>query len=199
MTLPTFRTLPDLPDTPDLDRKIPKQEGRMNVIDLFLDELEREGERTRRVLAQVPDDRADWKPHEKSMPFGYLSSLSANIFSWITMEINQDQLDINPPGKPQQQPKALNRAELLAALDKALDDARTALQKTSEAHLQTTWQLLFSGQVVQEHPRHVWIRETINHAAHHRGQMTVYLRLLGAKVPSLYGPSGDDRQDFGPS
>jgi uncharacterized damage-inducible protein DinB len=170
----------------------------MNVIELFLEELNREGERTRRVLATVPDDRPDWKPHEKSMPLGYLSSLNANIFSWIPMEIDQDQLDIHPPGKPQNPPPTLNRAELLAALDKALGDARTALEKTSEAHLQTNWQLLFSGQVVQEHPRHVWIRETINHAAHHRGQLTVYLRLLGEKVPSLYGPSGDDRQDFGP-
>jgi hypothetical protein len=171
----------------------------MNVIDLFLDELDREGERTRRVLDQYPDDRPEWKPHEKSMPIGYLASLNASIFSWIPMEIDQDQLDINPPGKKQEPPKSLGRTELLAALEQALNDTRQALRNTNEAHLLTNWQLLFQGQVVQEHPRHIWIRETLNHAAHHRGQMTVYLRLLGKKVPSLYGPSADDRMDFGPS
>jgi uncharacterized damage-inducible protein DinB len=172
----------------------------MNLIDLFLDELNREGERTRRILAQVPDGHQNWKPHERSMPFGYLASLTGTIASWITMEIEQDSLDLNPPGgKPSQTSVILAPDELRAAHEKALDDARRSLRGTNDAHLQTKWQLLFGGHVVQEHPRHIWIRETLNHAAHHRGQMTVYLRLLGAKVPSLYGPSADDRQDFGPS
>jgi uncharacterized damage-inducible protein DinB len=78
------------------------------------------------------------------------------------------------------------------ALDEAWLDARAALEKTTDEHLMTSWRLLARGQVVMELPRYVMIQDTITHWAHHRGQMTVYLRLLGAKVPALYGPSADD-------
>jgi uncharacterized damage-inducible protein DinB len=84
--------------------------------------------------------------------------------------------------------------ELLKALDKAAADARSALQKTTDDHLMTSWRLLARGKVVMEAPRYVMIQDTINHWTHHRGQMTVYLRLMGAKVPALYGPSADDNQ-----
>lgn len=83
---------------------------------------------------------------------------------------------------------------LLKALDKAADDARSALRKTTDEHLMTSWRLLARAQVVMEAPRYVMIRDTINHWAHHCGQMTVYLRLMGAKVPALYGPSADDKR-----
>ena len=81
----------------------------------------------------------------------------------------------------------------MQALDKAAADARAALDGTSDEHLETTWRLLAGGQVVAESSRHEMIRDTINHWAHHRGQMTVYLRLMGAKVPAIYGPSADDQ------
>jgi uncharacterized damage-inducible protein DinB len=83
---------------------------------------------------------------------------------------------------------------LVNALDKSAADARTALQDTTDEFLMTPWRLLARGQVVQETPRWVMIQDTLNHWAHHRGQMTVYLRLLGARVPSIYGPSADDKQ-----
>lgn len=83
---------------------------------------------------------------------------------------------------------------MLAGLEKALADARTALKKTSDDDLQTPWRLLVAGKVVSEMPRHIVIRDMLNHLAHHRGQMTVYLRLLGSKVPALYGPSADDNR-----
>jgi len=83
---------------------------------------------------------------------------------------------------------------LVKALDKSAADARSALEQTTDEYLMTSWRLLARGQVVMETPRHVMIQDTINHWAHHRGQMTVYLRLLGAKVPALYGPSADDNQ-----
>ncbi len=167
----------------------------MELTALFLSELDREVGRSRRALEQVPEGKYDWKPHEKSMIFGYLTEMVATMPTWITMMIKQDELDIAPKGG-QQQPRTPRNtsAEYLQALDKAAADARAALQGTNEAHLQTPWRLLAGGQVVMEAPRHEMIRDTINHWAHHRGQMTVYLRLMGATVPALYGPSADDKR-----
>jgi uncharacterized damage-inducible protein DinB len=166
----------------------------MKLTDFLLSELDNEVERSRRVLEQVPEGKFDWKPHDKSMIFGYLADMVASIPSWIAMEINQNELDVAPAdgGSRAQQARKETRDALLKALDRTADDARAALRKTSDDHLMTSWRLLARGQVVLEAPRYVMIRDTINHWAHHRGQMTVYLRLMGAKVPSIYGPSADD-------
>lgn len=167
----------------------------MELTTLFLAELEREVARSRRALEQVPEGKADWKPHEKSMIFGYLTDMVATIPTWITMIIKQDELDIAPKGGPSYKATPKNTsAEYLEALDKSAADARAALEGTNEEHLKTRWQLLAGGQVVADMPRHEMIRDTINHWAHHRGQMTVYLRLMGATVPALYGPSADDKR-----
>ena len=166
----------------------------MTMKEWFLTELESEAAKSRRVLEQVPDGKRDWKPHEKSMPFGYLSDLVANIFSWVGMAITMDELDIAPKDGPKYKPAPLNTsAEFVAALDKAVAQAREALQKTTDAHLETPWRLLTGGTLALEQPRLHVIRDAFLHSAHHRGQMTVYLRLLGSKVPSTYGPSADDR------
>ena len=166
----------------------------MTMIEWFLAELDSEAAKSRRVLEQVPAGKRDWKPHERSMELGYLSDLVANIPSWVGMAITLDELDVAPKDGPQYKPAPLNTsAELVAALDKAVAQAREALQKTSEAHLATPWRLLAGGQLALEQPRHDVIRDTFLHSAHHRGQMTVYLRLLGSKVPSVYGPTADDR------
>ena len=165
----------------------------MKLTDLFLEELSREVDRSRHALREVPAGKYDWKPHEKSMQFGYLADMVATIPSWITMEITQPELDV-APAEPRMKPEPKETSEaLIAALDKSAADCRTALQKTTDDHLMTPWRLLARGQVVMEAPRHVMIRDTINHWAHHRGQMTVYLRLMGARVPALYGPSADDK------
>jgi uncharacterized damage-inducible protein DinB len=166
----------------------------MTMTEWFLAELESEAAKSRRVLERVPTGKRDWKPHERSMELGYLSELVANIPSWAGLAITQDELDIAPKDGPKHKPVPLNTgAELVAALDKAVAQAREALQKTSDAHLQTPWRLLAGGQLAFEQPRHQVIRDTFLHSAHHRGQMTVYLRLLGSKVPSVYGPTADDR------
>jgi uncharacterized damage-inducible protein DinB len=166
----------------------------MRLIEWFLAELESEAAKSRRVLEQMPTGKRDWKPHERSMEFGYLADLVASIPSWVGMAITLDELDIAPTDGPQYKPTALNTsAELVAALDNAVAQAREALQKTSDAHLETPWRLLASGQLAFEQPRHRVIRDTFLHSAHHRGQMTVYLRLLGSKVPAVYGPTADDR------
>ena len=167
----------------------------MKLTEFLLSEMNREVERSRRALEQVPDGKFDWKPHEKSMIFGYLAEMVATIPTWITMEINQDELDVAPAKSSREgQPRKETSGDLLQALDQSAADARKALEGTSDEHLMTNWRLLARGQVVAEEPRHVMIQDTINHWAHHRGQMTVYLRLMGSKVPAIYGPSADDQR-----
>ena len=169
----------------------------MTMTDWFLAELESESAKSRRVLAEVPEGQREWKPHDRSMPFGYLTDLVANMLSWVGLAITLDELDIAPKSGPSYRPVPLQtRTEAIAALDRTVVQAREALQKTTDVHLQTPWRLLAGGHLAFEQPRHQVIRDTFLHSAHHRGQMTVYLRLLGSKVPSVYGPTADD-QSFG--
>jgi uncharacterized damage-inducible protein DinB len=166
----------------------------MKLTQLFLEELDREAPRTRRALEQVPLGRDDWKPHAKSMPLGYLSSLVASMPGWVAMGIKQDELDLYPKGgKPNTAPVLSTRRELLKSLDESVARGLDALASTSDEFLMTPWRLLVGGQVVMESPRHVVIEDTFTHLAHHRGQLTVYLRLNEMKVPSVYGPTADDK------
>jgi uncharacterized damage-inducible protein DinB len=167
----------------------------MKLTEVLLTEFDREVERSRRALEQVPEGKYDWKPHDKSMIFGYLADMVAMIPSWITLQIAQNELDVAPAdGGTMKRTRKETSDALLKALDQAAADARAALEKTTEEHLMTPWRLLARGQVVMEAPRYVMIQDSINHWAHHRGQMTVYLRLMGAKVPAVYGPSADDNR-----
>jgi uncharacterized damage-inducible protein DinB len=166
----------------------------MKMTQMFLQQLDGEVERSKRALEQVPEGQFDWKPHPKSMPFGYLVAMVATMPSWVAMMVTQDELDV-APATPQHKPEPMRTsAELLHGLEKSAAQARKALEDTSDEFLNTPWKLLARGQVVHEAPRYVMIRDTFNHLAHHRGQMTVYLRLLGATVPALYGPSADDKR-----
>lgn len=167
----------------------------MNWTEFFAAQLEREAPISRRVLERVPEGRPDWKPHEKSMPLGYLSQLVATMPSWLTMAVLQDELDLQPPGGSGFKPPATETtAKLLAAHDEAVAKALETLRATTDTHLATPWKLLVGGQVVMEKPRYEVIADTFTHLAHHRGQLTVYLRLNGAPVPSIYGPSADDNR-----
>jgi uncharacterized damage-inducible protein DinB len=167
----------------------------MKLTEFLLAELDREVERSRRALEQVPEGKSDWKPHEKSMIFGYLTSMVATIPMWVMMQIKEDELDIAPKdGGKFEQKKMDTSAEYIEALDQAAAGARAAFKGTTDEHLMTNWQLKAGGNVVLEAPRHEMIQDTFLHWAHHRGQMTVYLRLMGAKVPALYGPSADDKE-----
>ncbi|MBC7844378.1 MAG: damage-inducible protein DinB [Gemmatimonadaceae bacterium] len=167
----------------------------MTYKEMFLAELTAEVKRSRRAIENMPDgDHADWKPHDKSMPFGYLAMLVVGMPSWIALIVNQDELDVAPVKPNHAPPPMTTRADFFAALEKGEADARKALEETTDAHLDTNWKLLAAGNVVAEMTRAEMIRDTFNHMAHHRGQMTVYLRLLGAPVPALYGPSADDKR-----
>jgi uncharacterized damage-inducible protein DinB len=172
-----------------------EEERHMKLTELLLTNMDREVERSRRALEQIPDGKYDWKPHDKSMILGYLADMVATMPSWIAMEITLDELDLAPAEGSKMKPTPNETSEaLLEALERAAADAHAAFETTTEEHLMTPWRLLARGQVVMESPRYVMIQDTINHWAHHRGQMTVYLRLMGAKVPALYGPSADDNR-----
>lgn len=170
----------------------------MELNRFLLEVFEREAVRSRVALEPVPSGRDDWKPHEKSMEFGYLANLVATIPTWIGMQLMRDELDIAPVDGPTiAMDRTATSAGLLEALSKNVAEARHALIQTTDSHLAKPWRLKAQGQVVAEAARSLMIQDTLNHWAHHRGQLTVYLRLLGAKVPALYGPSADDRS-FGP-
>jgi len=159
----------------------------------FLAQLEDEAPRTRRVLENAPSGQDEWKPHEKSMPFGRLAMLVARMPSWITLIVKQDVLDLNPPGGSNIALTPLRTAaELVKAHDDAVAEAREVLRTATDDHLMKPWKLQMSGKTVSEQPRHIVLRDTLMHLSHHRGQLSVYLRLTGGKVPSIYGPSADD-------
>ena len=165
----------------------------MKLTQLFLDQLEREAVRTRRALEKLPRGKDDWKPHPKSMPLLRLAGLVATMPTWIALVINKDELELSPPGQGQFQAPPLDG--LIGALDKAVQDGRTALAGTTDDYLLTTsWKLLMKGNVVMNQPRHVVIADTFSHLAHHRAQLTVYARLNDVTVPAIYGPSADDQQ-----
>jgi uncharacterized damage-inducible protein DinB len=163
------------------------------LAELLTAELDREAAGTRRMLERVPEGRNDWKPHEKSMPLGYLAGLVATMSSWVHAIITQDELDLASPGE-YKTGGFETRSELLEAFDKALARGKEALATATDEHLLTTsWRLAAQGKVMTEVPRYVAIRDlTVNHMAHHRGQLTVYLRLNDIPVPSLYGPTADE-------
>jgi uncharacterized damage-inducible protein DinB len=166
----------------------------MKLTELFTGMLDREAPICRRVLERVPEHQAEWKPHAKSMPLGYLSGLVASMPSWIALAIDQDELDLNPPGgKPLNSDPLDTQKALVKALDEAVAKGRVSLARTDDAFLMTPWKLLVGGTVVQESPRHAVIADTFTHLAHHRGQLSVYLRLNEVPVPSIYGPTADDR------
>jgi uncharacterized damage-inducible protein DinB len=166
----------------------------MKMTEFFAGQVEREAAINRRVLERAPEGKGEWKPHEKSMTLGYLSFLVASMPSWVEMAIRRDELDLNPPGGSQFKARSdMSRRELVATHDDAVTKALAALRETNDDHLMTIWKLLVATKVVQESPRHIVIADTFTHLAHHRGQLTVYMRLNGEKVPSIYGPTADDR------
>ncbi len=165
----------------------------MKLTELFIAQLERETAISRRVLARVPEGQPDWKPHEKSMPLGYLATLVATMPGWIAMTVLQGSLDLNPAGgATYRPPQWKTTADLTQNLEQAAAQAREALAGTTDEHLLTTWRLMEAGRTLDESPRHVVISDTFTHIGHHRGQLTVYLRLNNVAVPSVYGPTADE-------
>jgi uncharacterized damage-inducible protein DinB len=167
----------------------------MTLKELFLSQLEREAANSRKAIERVPEGHNSFKPHERSMELGLLAALVANMLGWIMVMIERDELDLNDPANADFRTKPLaTKAELLAALDRAIANARRVLEGTTDVHLLEPWSFKLGAYVAQKQPRHIMIADSVfSHLAHHRGQLTVYLRLLEAKVPALYGPSADEQ------
>ena len=160
----------------------------------FLQQLEREAAANRKVLERVPQGKNSWKPHERSMEMGYLAALVATMPAWIVLIIETEELNLDKPDSQGFRAKAQDSsAELLKLADESKTKAETALRGTNDGHLAKPWRLVMGGQALKEVPRSQQIADVFTHMAHHRGQLTVYLRLNEAKVPAIYGPSADER------
>lgn len=155
----------------------------------YLAELEAEATATRKCLERVPENLFGWKPHEKSMTMGYLALLVAEIPKWITHMVEKSEIDFATFTHA----KPASTAELVQHFDENIKGATNALKQVSNEELQQPFYLKNHGQTIFSSPKKGNVSSTINHLVHHRGQLTVYLRLNDIPVPSIYGPSADDR------
>ena len=161
----------------------------MTLTESFINELTREAETTRRVLERVPEDKLTWRPHPKSMSLGHLAKHIAMLPAAITELVSEKTREV--PNVPPQE--TASRAELLAALDRSVEAAVAKLKGWGDAELAEPWTLTRNGTTVIELPRAGMLRTVLlNHWYHHRGQLTVYLRLLDVPLPGIYGPTADD-------
>ena len=168
----------------------------MPLKDTLVSEFDMEMDNTRRTLERVPDGKFDWKPHDKSGTLGWLAGHVANIPHWAVMTMTQESLDLAPAGAPRPSPAKLStQKEVLDFFDKNRADARAALAAGNDASFAKPWALLMGGKQLFSEPRSAVLRRMVfNHIIHHRGQLTVYLRLLDVPVPGLYGPSADEQK-----
>jgi len=166
----------------------------MAMSQALIGEFDHEMANTRKALERVPDEKFDWKPHTKSFSMGALAGHLAFIPQWAKATIETPEFDVNPPGGQQVQPPPMKtRADVLAYFDKGVAEARSALLAVSDENLMKQWSLLAGGKTIFAMPRIAVLRGMImNHMVHHRGQLTVYLRMNDLPVPALYGPSADE-------
>jgi uncharacterized damage-inducible protein DinB len=164
----------------------------MSIAESLLPEFDREMGLTRRLLERVPDGQFAWKPHEKSMTLGRLAEHLAELPYWCRMTILESGIDVATRRPPEYVPPA-TRAAVLQMFDANLVEARAALTGRTDAELMAPWKLSNQGKEVFTMPKAVVLRGFVmNHMIHHRGQMSVYLRLQNIPVPSMYGPSADE-------
>ena len=160
----------------------------MSFAQTLLPEYDQEMATTRRLLERVPSDKGPWKPHPKSFALGHLTQLVATMPGWITNIVQETALDLSKaPGYSFEKTETL-----LDVFDKNVREAREAIAGARDADLAVTWSLKMGDRVLFGMPRGAVVRQTINHLVHHRGQLTVYLRLLDVPIPSIYGPTADE-------
>lgn len=166
----------------------------MSIAQAVLPEFDHEMATTRRVIERVPEDRAGWRPHPKSWTLGDLAIHLCNLPSWGVLTLKETELDLNPPGGPGwTPPKFSTREAALAIFDQNVKQAREWIEKSTDADYLVGWSLKNGGKVAFTLPRVVVLRSfVLNHMIHHRGQLTVYLRLNDVPLPSVYGPSADE-------
>ncbi len=163
----------------------------MKLSQALLKELEHEAQTTRRHLERLPPDQFDWRPHEKSYTASDLAAHIVECVGWGAKIFNHDEFDIDPATYQPYQPRSA--AELLSAFDECVAQCRQALADVDEAALWQPWRLKIRGRARFERPRIEVFRDfTLSHLIHHRGQLSVYLRLLNIPVPGSYGPTADE-------
>lgn len=164
------------------------------IRDALLPEVDMEMAKTRTAIERVPEDQYGFKPHEKSWTAAHLLTHLSNLPQWGAMTLQSDSFDVSPEGKPYTPPPPVtSRTEALAAYDRNVAAMREALAAADNDTMMKPWSLLNNGKPMFTMPRAAVLRGMVfNHIVHHRGQLTVYLRLMGAPVPALYGPSADE-------
>ena len=162
----------------------------MSIIQLLLKELDQEAKTTRKMLGRVPNDKYDWKPHEKSMTIQQLTTHIAELPSWIKMALNTDELDFSKGGYVA--PEINDTKTLLALFEKHLAEGQEELGKAKEKTLDEPWTLRNGEEIYSTEPKADVIRMTLSQIIHHRAQLGVFLRLLDTPIPGSYGPSADD-------
>ena len=161
----------------------------MSISETLLAELDAEMPTTRRLLERVPSEKGEWKPHPKSFPLGHLTQLVATMPGWLTKTMTSGELDLaGGPGYKFQKTESL-----LQQFDTHVKEARAAIAASKDADYGKPWSLKMGDKVLMTLPRGVVMRQNINHLCHHRGQLTVYLRLLDVPIPSIYGPTADEK------
>ena len=160
----------------------------MSIADTLLPEFDQEMATTRKVIERVPTDKGNFKPHPKSFSLGHLTQLVAGMPGWITNAVTETSLDLGGyPGYSYERTE-----DLVKSFDKHVKEARKAIASAKDSDFKINWSLKRGEQVFFTAPRAVIVRQTINHLVHHRGQLTVYLRLVDVAVPSIYGPTADE-------
>jgi uncharacterized damage-inducible protein DinB len=160
----------------------------MAIADRLLPEFEQEMTVTRRVIERVPDDTPDWKPHPKSFSLAHLAQLVSWMPGWIAQTLTETSLDLTKGGG-----YSVEKTDtLLAMFDENVRAARAAIEKSKDEDYDVNWSLRMGDKVLFTQPRGEVVRQHISHLSHHRGQLTVYLRMLDVPVPSIYGPTADE-------
>jgi uncharacterized damage-inducible protein DinB len=161
----------------------------MSIAESFIAELDQEMPPTRRLLERVPSDRGTWKPHVKSFALGHLAQLVARMPGWLALTMRESVLDLSAAPNYSYEPTE----KLLAEFDRNVKDARESLAAAKDQDFMVPWSLKAGERVFFTLPRLAVMRQNVNHLVHHRGQLTVYLRLLDVPLPSIYGPTADEK------
>ena len=155
----------------------------------FINEIENESKATRQMLERIPPETFDWKPHEKSMTMKRLAGLVADMFGWFVFMIDEDELDF---AKGYEQPDPKSTKDLVDWFEKKYSASIQSLKNADDAVFSQNWKLRNGDDIYMDTTKLDVVRQTINHMVHHRGQLSVYLRLKDITVPAIYGPSADE-------
>lgn len=166
----------------------------MSISEVFLAEWDQEVAATRRLLERVPTDKLDWKPHEKSYTLRQLAGHLAQLHGWTGITLKVDEFDVNPPeGGDYPKPSLESTDDILELFEQSSTEGREVLAATSDETFGETWTFKNGGETVFAAPKAGVLRRFVmNHVVHHRGQLTVYLRLLEVPLPQTFGPSADE-------